>query len=95
MITGEAARTVEDGQPAVGVFVHAHLGLDVVVAVAVGRDLQAQAPVGDAVVAADDAVFLKAKDIAEIASDVGNEGAAHLGRGHPEGGVVGRQEDLA
>ncbi len=30
-----------------------------------------------------------------IASDVGNEGAARLGRGHLEGGVVGGQEDLA
>ena len=49
---------MEDGEAAVGIVVHPHGRLDVVVAVAVGRDLQAEAPVDDTVVAADLAVLL-------------------------------------
>src|SRR5258707_15334476 len=40
---GEAARAVEDGEPAVGISVHAHGRLDVVVAMALRRGLQRSA----------------------------------------------------
>src|SRR5258708_15302879 len=60
---GEAARPVEDGEPAVGISVHAHGRLDVVVAMALRRDLQGGAvPIG-AIVAGRLAAFLDAHDV--------------------------------
>ena len=44
---------MEDGKVAVGIFVHTHVGLDVVVAMAACRDLQAQVLVAHRVVIAD------------------------------------------
>ena len=49
---------------AVGIFMHPHARLDVVMAVAVGWDLQAQALVAHGVVIADDALLLNAQDVA-------------------------------
>src|SRR5258707_13563548 len=63
---GEAARPVEDGEPAVGISVgisvHAHGRLDVVVAMALRRGLQGDAVPIDPIVAADLGAFLEAPD---------------------------------
>ena len=75
--------SVEDGQVAVGIFVHPDLRLDVVVAVAIGRDLQRAVLVAHGVVARDDAVLLGAEDVLERA------GKSHEGRA----GVRGDQLD--
>ena len=78
LLVGAVARqtpgSVEDGQVAVGIFVHPDLRLDVVVAVAIGRDLQRAVLVAHGVVARDDAVLLGAEDVLERA------GKSHEGR---------------
>ena len=68
---------------------HPHTRLDVVVAMAVGRDLQAQALVAHRVVVADDAVVLPAEDIRQIAGE-GDEGRAGVFGRPGEAAVVGR-----
>src|SRR5260370_22131058 len=60
---GEGARAVEDGEQAVGIFVHAHGGADVVMAVPLGGTLQGAPVVGDAIVAADAPVLLVAEHL--------------------------------
>jgi hypothetical protein len=47
---GKTARPVEDGEPPVGILVHAQGGADVVTAMALGRNLEAAPVPGDAVV---------------------------------------------
>jgi hypothetical protein len=83
---------LEEGEPAVRIFVYAHGGLDVVVAVALRRDLQGQALPLDAVVTPDLAVFLDAEPVLERSADVRNESRSRLGGGHGERGVVLRHE---
>jgi len=78
-VAGQAARAVEDREPAVLVDVHPHLHLDEVVPVPVRRDLQAAALVAHAVVVADHALDLHAQDLGQVAG-VGHERAAGLGR---------------
>jgi hypothetical protein len=85
---GEAARAVEDGEPAVRVLMHAHGGADIVVAMALRRNLQTAAVPGDAIVGADHAILLDAQHVLERPADIGHEGRARLGRRHREAGVV-------
>ena len=85
--------SVEDGQVAVGIFVHPDLRLDVVVAVAIGGDLQRAVLVAHGVVARDDAVLLGAEDVLERASK-SHEGRAGVRGRAGEAGVVRRPEEL-
>lgn len=71
----------------------ADFGLDVMVAVGLFGDLQAQTIVVDAIVAADDTTFLDAEDFWQVA-DEWNEGCVFLGRLDGEGSIVGRDEDV-
>ena len=73
---------------------HAHGGFDVVVAVALRRDLQGQALPLDAVVTPDLAVLLDAEHVLERAASVGDEGRSRLGRGDREAGIVVWDEAL-
>ena len=66
---GKTARPVEDGEPAVGILVHAHGGADVVMAMALGRNLEAAPVEGDAVVGADHAVLLDAEHVLDRPPD--------------------------
>ena len=93
LVTGQAARAVEDCEPAVLVGVHPYLDLDEVVPVPVWRDLQTVALVAHAVVVADHALDLQVQNLGQIAR-VGHEGAAGLGRGDREAGVVLGHEAL-
>jgi hypothetical protein len=85
---GETTRPIEDGEPAVGILVHAHGGADIVPAMVLGRDLEAAAVPGDAIVGADHAILLDAQHVLERPADIGHEGRARLGRRHREAGVV-------
>ena len=87
-------RAVEDGQRGVGILVHPHRRLDVVMAMALRRDLQALARPHDAVVAADLARRLDAQHLAQRHAGIGHEGAARLGRRHGEACIVIRDEVL-
>jgi hypothetical protein len=53
---------MEDGQARIRVFIDPNPGLDVVMAVAILRDLQAEVLVSDRVVVADGALYLDAED---------------------------------
>src|SRR5260370_37139153 len=75
---GEAARAVEDGEQAVGIFVHAHGGADVVMAVALGWNLQGAPVVGDAIVAADDPILPDAEHLLELAAALADKSLAAL-----------------
>jgi hypothetical protein len=86
-VARKTARPVEHGKLAVGIFVHANPHLDVAMAVPVGRNLQTQAPVGNAVVMADNAVLLDGQDVGEIAADVEDERRPGLGRRRAEAPV--------
>jgi hypothetical protein len=50
---GETARPVEDGEPPIGIFVQAHGDADIVIAMALRRNLEAAAMPGDRMVGAD------------------------------------------
>src|SRR3954465_14668984 len=69
LIVGEPPRTVEDREPAVRVFVNAHVRLDEVAAVALLGDLQHTALVTDRVVVPHHAVCLDAQDVVERPQD--------------------------
>ena len=84
---------MEDGKLAVGIFVHPHFGLDVVVAMAACRDLQAQVVVAHRVVIADHTVLLHTEDVRQVAGERPEGGACVLGR-PGEAGIVGRPEVL-
>jgi hypothetical protein len=73
---------------------HTHRGLDVMVTVAVGRNLKHTPLVAHSVVVADDAFFLDAQDIGEVAPGLRDEGTAALRRRFHKALVVSRQEDL-
>ena len=70
----ETARPVKDGESAVGIFVHAYAGANVVMAMALGRNLQAAPVPGDAIVAAHHTILLDAEHIIERAADIADEG---------------------
>src|SRR5271154_5860970 len=74
---GDFARSVEQGDGAVPVFEDPDGALGEVMAVPVGRDLQAPPLVADGVVQAGDALLLDAQDVVELA-DERNEGRAFL-----------------
>jgi len=76
VIVGQPARAMKECESGVGVAVNSHSRLDVVAAVLVSGDLQAQALERDAVVAADRAVVLFAQDVLELLESCGNEGVA-------------------
>ena len=80
---GKTPGPVEHGQASVRVFVDPDFGLDVVVAVTVGGDLERQAVVAHGVVIADDALVLEAKDVRQIAGE-GDEGSPGLIAVDPE-----------
>src|SRR5690606_27088624 len=86
-IACETARAVEDGEAGIGVLVHAHGGLDEVIAVRLLRDLEAESAIAHAVVVADHALGLQAEDLGEVAGE-GHERAAWLGGGDGEAPVV-------
>ncbi|HEV2098804.1 MAG TPA: hypothetical protein VGR45_07735 [Stellaceae bacterium] len=88
VVIGQAVRAMEDRQAAVGIFVDAHDRAHEMRPQRARRDLQAEAAPFDGVVVADPALFLEAEDLARLAGAVGYEGAARLGRGDREGGVV-------
>jgi hypothetical protein len=75
--------------------VHPHGGADVMVAVALRRDLQRDAVPVDAVVAADLAGFLDAQDVFERSPGIADEGRALFGRRHRKAGVVLGHEVLS
>ena len=75
--------------PAVGVLVYAHRGAHEMRPQRARRDLQGQAAPLDGVVVAHPAFFLEAQDLAHPAGAIADEGAAGLGRGYREGGIVG------
>src|SRR5215210_8363827 len=91
----QAAWPVEDGKLAVGVLVHPHGGLDVMMAMALRRDLQRDAVPVDAIVAADLAALLDAQDVRERPAGIGQESRAFLGRWHRKAGVVVGHELLS
>ena len=72
--TGKAARAIEDGEAAVGILMHAHGGPDIVIAMALGWNLEAAPVVGDAIVGADHPILLQAQHVRERAADIGHEG---------------------
>jgi hypothetical protein len=75
---GKTARPVEDGEPSVGILVHAHSGADVMMAMALGRNLEAAAVPGDAVVGADHAILLDTEHVLDRPADIGHERRAGL-----------------
>src|SRR5579872_6467319 len=91
---GQAARPIEDGKPAIRIVVNAHGGLDVVMAMALRRDLPGPPIPADAVVAADLAVLLDAQHVLERPTDIGQEGGSRLGSGHGRSGIVIGHEAL-
>jgi hypothetical protein len=90
----QATGPVEDGHGAVGIFVNAHHGSDIVVAVALLGDLQGVPAPTDAVVAADLSVVANAEDVVERPAGIGDEGGSGLGRGDGEAGIVVGDEAL-
>ncbi len=84
---------MEDGEGAVGVFVDPDPCLDVVAAMAVGRDRQHQAFVAHGIVVGDGALLLHAEDVVEGTGE-GHEGGALGFRRHREAGVVAWQVEL-
>jgi hypothetical protein len=89
---GQAPRAVKDGEGAIRIGVNPHRRLDVVVTVAVGRDLQGAVLVAHGVVVADLAFLLNAEDVVEITGE-GDERRAGLLGSAGEAGVVARQID--
>src|SRR6185437_6975009 len=63
IVLSQATRSVEDGEVAIGIFVDAYLGFDVVAAMPISGDLQELVLVGDAVVGAHDTLFLQTQDV--------------------------------
>src|SRR6266851_1358594 len=76
------------GELPLGIVVHPHGGADIVMAMALRRDLQGDSVPVDAVVATDLAVLLDAQDVLEQPAGIGQEGGALLGRGHGRPGSV-------
>jgi hypothetical protein len=85
---GKTARAIEDGEPPVRVFMHPHGGPDIVLPMALGRNLEAASLVGDAIVGANHPILLQAQHVGERAALIGHEGRAGLGRRHREAGIV-------
>ena len=83
---------MEDREPAVRVFVNAHVRLDEVAAMALLGDLQHPALVADRIVVLHHALRLDAQDVIEPAHE-GYEGRALLGGRDREAGVVVRDVD--
>ena len=61
LVTCETPRSAEDSEASIGILVHASARLDVMMAVAVGRDLQVAALVAHGVVAGDDTLLVDAE----------------------------------
>src|SRR5918994_6731141 len=78
MVAGQTAGAVEDGEPAIGILMDPDLALDVMVTMAVGRDLKHAPLVAHGVVVAHHAFLLDAQDVGEITP--GHEGTAGLAR---------------
>ena len=55
----QTTRTIEDGKPAIRIFMHPHDGPHIVPAMALRRNLQAAPVVGKAIVGTSDQVFLR------------------------------------
>ena len=92
-VARQASRSVEDGKRAVGVVADGDGGLDEVMAVGLGRDLQAEAAVAHAVILADLAIVMDGQDLVEGLTEVADESRAVLRRRHREAGVVGGQKE--
>lgn len=73
-IPARPSRTMKHGQTSIGIAMDAHLGLDVVAAVPVGRNLQDQAFETHAVVLADRALVLFAQQLIQVPTQEGHEG---------------------
>jgi len=89
VVAGQASGAAEEGEGSVWILVHPDPCLDVVVAMAVGRDLRAQPAVAHRIVVADDALCVDAEDLVEGACEGHEGGALALGR-EREAGVVDR-----
>jgi hypothetical protein len=74
--------------------VHAHGGLDVMMAMALRRDLQADRVPHHAIVAANLAALVDAQDVPERPAGIGNESRTFLGGIYREAGVVVGHERL-
>ena len=91
---GDAVRSPEEGDGAVGVFVEAHGRPDEVRPERAWRDLQAPAAPAHGVVVADLPGLVPAEDVAPGRGRAGDEGRARLGSRDGEAGVVRRQVAL-
>jgi hypothetical protein len=94
IVVGEPVRPPEDRQPAVRVFVDAHLGAHEVRTQRRRRDLQGEPLPFDGVVVADLTLFLDAQNLPPGLCGIGDEGRAVLFGGNREAGVVLGQIDL-
>src|ERR1043166_8164887 len=84
----KAARPIEDGEPPVRIFVHPHRGADIVLAVALRRNLQAAPAPGHAVVGTDHTILLDAQHVGERPTHIGHEGRAGFGGRHRKARIV-------
>ena len=78
VIVGQLAWAVQDRQRVVRTAQHRHLGLDVVAAMTIDRDLQLHSLKADAVVVADSALEPLAQEVFKRAADPADEGASWL-----------------
>ena len=81
VVAREAARSMEDGEAGVGIFVDLDAGLDEVSPVGLLGDLQDEALVADRIVVLDLAAVLDSEDVGERAADIGQKGRARPAAG--------------
>ena len=93
VVAGQTSGAVEEGKGSVWILEHPDPCLDVVVAVSIGWDLQAQPAVAHGVVVADGALCVDAEDLVQRACEGDEGGPFGFGRGC-KAGVVERQVDL-
>jgi transposase len=67
------AWSVEGGEPTIAILMHAHGGADMLMAMPLGRNLEAARVPGDAVVGADHSILLDAEHVLDRPADIGHE----------------------
>src|SRR4029079_18944886 len=92
--SNQAARPVEYGESAVGIFVNPDLGANEVGTGQMRWDLQAATVPSDRIIGSNRALLLDREDRAPLLFVDGHKSGAGLRRGDGETGIVGRQIDL-